>query len=162
MTRNPFAHCGTCGAAFTETAWPRTCAACGEIAYRNPTPVSVVLVPVAGGLLTVRRAIPPQVGKLALPGGYVNWGESWQDAGARELFEETGVTIDAAALRLFWAASSHDGGVLLVFGLAPPLAGPLPALARNDEVSELVVLATPEELAFPLHTQAVKAYFTAH
>src|SRR6476659_9743246 len=52
------------------------------MSWANPLPVSVVLVPVDGGLLLVRRAIPP-VGQLALPGGYINLGESWEEAGAR-------------------------------------------------------------------------------
>ena len=58
MTR--LAHCAYCGQRFPEAApWPRTCAACGETSYLNPIPVTVVLVPIAAGLLAVRRAIEP-------------------------------------------------------------------------------------------------------
>ncbi|HET9221798.1 MAG TPA: NUDIX domain-containing protein, partial [Roseiflexaceae bacterium] len=93
-------HCSYCGAAFAEgQPWPRLCAACGNTTYLNPTPVAVVLLPVDDGLLLVRRAIPPHVGKLALPGGYVNLDETWQEAGAREVLEETGVVIDPQEIR---------------------------------------------------------------
>src|SRR6201994_2017003 len=87
-----YAHCTFCGARFTPNQpWPRRCAACGETSYLNPKPVAVALQPVAGGLLTVRRAIPPAKGRLALPGGYVEVDETWQEALVRELFEETGL-----------------------------------------------------------------------
>ena len=33
-------------------------------------------------------------GKIALPGGYQMQGETWQQAGAREIFEETGIKIN--------------------------------------------------------------------
>jgi ADP-ribose pyrophosphatase YjhB (NUDIX family) len=152
-------HCSYCGAAFADgQPWPRTCAACGQTSFVNPLPVAVVLVPVENGLLGVRRAIPPKVGEVALPGGFINIGETWQAAGAREVFEETGVTLDPASIRDFRTLSAPDG-TLLVFGLAPPIAGAAPKLVANEEVSELVVIPGPEELAFSLHTQAVAEYF---
>jgi ADP-ribose pyrophosphatase YjhB (NUDIX family) len=152
------AHCSHCGAAFPPDAgWPRTCAACGATSYRNPLPVAVVLVPVDGGLLTVRRAIEPRRGELALPGGYINDGESWQQAGAREVLEETGVAIDPAGIVDFGVRSAPDG-TLLVFGEARPLSAP-PLHSPNPEVSELVVVRTPRTLAFPLHTEIAAEWF---
>jgi len=157
-TRN--SHCSYCGGPFAEgLAWPRTCGACRSVSYENPVPVACVLLPVDGGLLLVRRGIPPRVGELAVPGGYVDVGESWQHAGARELFEETGVRVDPAELRVFDVLSAPDG-TLLVFGLAAPQkAADLPPFARTDETTERVVVTEPTALAFPLHTQVVAAYF---
>ncbi|HVO31274.1 MAG TPA: NUDIX domain-containing protein [bacterium] len=156
------AHCGWCGAAFAANApWPRTCAACGKTSYRNPIPVAVVLLPVDRGLLMIRRAIPPQVGKLALPGGYVNDGEDWRVAGARELFEETGIRIASDSLREFRVKSAPDG-TLLVFGAAAPLArAALPPFVPTDETSECVVVEGALETAFPLHTEAVREWFAS-
>src|SRR5688572_992089 len=92
-------HCSYCGQPYTaEQSWPRQCAGCNNISYLNPTPVAVVLLPVDGGLLTIRRSIEPKKGMLALPGGFINYGESWQQGGARELYEETGIQIDAAEI----------------------------------------------------------------
>src|SRR4029078_3947855 len=40
-------YCSYCGSAFAaEQPWPRECAACGNITYRNPLPVAVAVVPV--------------------------------------------------------------------------------------------------------------------
>jgi ADP-ribose pyrophosphatase YjhB (NUDIX family) len=153
-------HCSSCGAAYAPgQPWPRVCAACTQITYRNPLPVAVCLVPVGDGLLLVRRAIAP-VGKLALPGGFIDHDETWQEAMAREVLEETGVDLDPASLREH-AVRSSSAGHLLVFGLAPTLsAGRLPPFTPSPEVSErLVVTAPPLDIAFPFHDELIRAYF---
>ena len=154
------AHCSYCGRRYPpDLAWPRTCGRCKNVAYRNPLPVAVVLVPVGDGLLVVRRGIEPAKGKLALPGGYVDFGETWQQAGAREVFEETGLRLDPAEIADFRVRSSPVG-VLVVFGLARKRTRrQLPKFVANPEVAELAVLGGREELAFPLHTDAVADYF---
>lgn len=153
-------HCSYCGRRFEEgAAWPRACAGCGNVSYLNPLPVAVLLLPVGGGLLVVRRAIPPRQGQIALPGGFINHGESWQAAAARELFEEAQVVVDPAEIAEFRVRSAPDGTVL-IFGLAAPRAAEdLPPFAPCDEVSERLVIDGPAELAFPLHTEAAIAYF---
>jgi ADP-ribose pyrophosphatase YjhB (NUDIX family) len=160
--RQKHSFCSYCGSAFgQDQPWPRTCAPCGHISYLNPLPVGVVLLPVDGGLLCVRRTIEPGWGKLALPGGFLDVGETWQQGCARELFEETGIKIAADEVRLFQAHSAARDGLLLIFGLAPARrAADLPAFVVNEEVSETVVIGGPTELAFPLHTQVVRAYFS--
>ncbi len=159
-----YSHCSYCGAPFPKDAgWPRACTGCGNITYRNPLPVSVVLVPVLAdltcGILAVRRAIPPQAGALALPGGYINFGESWQIAGAREVFEETGVLIDPGEIEERRVRSAPDG-TLIIFGQAQPRqAGDLPPFLPNPESSERIVLTRPTPMAFGLHTEIVRRFF---
>jgi 8-oxo-dGTP pyrophosphatase MutT (NUDIX family) len=153
-------HCSYCGHPFVEDQpWPRQCLSCRQTSFLNPLPVSVVLLPVDEGLLVIRRGIEPHQGKLALPGGYINLGESWQEAGARELAEETGITIVPAQIREFRIRSAPDG-TLLLFGLAPPLsAADLPPFVPTPETTEQLILTAPVELAFPLHTEVVKIFF---
>jgi ADP-ribose pyrophosphatase YjhB (NUDIX family) len=157
-------HCTYCGHRFDEPQlWPRTCTACGNTSFLNPVPVSVVLVPIDDGVLVVRRNIEPQKGQLALPGGYINYGESWQAAGAREVFEETGLMIDPDHIREFRVRSAPDS-TLLIFGLAKPIGraitrGDLPPFVSNEETQEIKVITAPEELAFSLHTEVLRDYF---
>lgn len=153
-------YCPACGTEFEQQSWPLTCRCCGRQQFRNPIPVSVVLLPVDGGVLAVRRAIPPAVGKLALPGGFVNWGETWQEAGAREVQEETGITIEPDELTLL-GASSVPEGVLLLFSLARPRSLEEAAWQADPaEISEIVVLREPCELAFSTHTEQLAKFFS--
>ena len=153
-----YLHCTFCGARFTAgRPWPRRCAACGESSYRNPTPVAVAVQPVGTGLLVVRRAIPPAEHRLALPGGYVNLGESWQEAVVRELSEETGLTADAEHVRLFDVLSAPDS-TLLIFGLLPAV-DTAPDDTPNDETLGVQVIERPTPLGFDLHTRVADRYF---
>ncbi|MDX1613259.1 MAG: NUDIX domain-containing protein [Candidatus Promineifilaceae bacterium] len=160
MTLTQDTYCSYCGAAFSVgSAWPRTCARCGRTTFRNPLPVAVTLLPVDDGLLTVRRGIEPGRGQLALPGGFIEMGESWQAAAARELAEETAITIDPPAIRLFDVHSAPDG-TLLIFGLGPVWrAADLPPFQPTTEAVERVIIAGPATLAFSLHTAVVQDYF---
>ncbi|MEU5808230.1 NUDIX domain-containing protein [Streptomyces sp. NPDC047718] len=156
-------HCSTCGALFDTADWPRACGACGVVTYRNPLPVAVALLPVedtAGtGLLVITRTIEPALGGIALPGGFMDFGEDWHEAVVRELREETGVHARAEDVTLADAMSS-PGGHLLVFGLLPPRpVTTLPPSTPTAETEGWHVLRTPAELAFPLHTRAAAAWF---
>ena len=154
-------YCSYCGQRFeSDQPWPRLCRACGQTTFANPVPVAVVLLPVDAGVLVVRRNIEPQIGQLALPGGYVNLGESWQQAGARELFEETGIIIQPEAIRDFRVKSAPGYRTLIVFGLAPGMsASDLPPFVPNEETQEVCTITAPQELAFSTHTEALREYF---
>lgn len=158
MTKN--SHCSFCGHPFAEQLpWPRTCGNCGQTSFVNPLPVVVMLLPVEGGLLQIRRGIEPGLGKWAFPGGYVNLGETWQQAGAREVLEETHVVIEPDEIREFRVRSAPDG-TLLIFGLAAPRrASELPDFLPTDETTERAVRCELSGMAFALHAEAGRAFF---
>ena len=69
--------------------------------------VSAVIVR-DGEFLAVRRARPPMQGLFTLPGGGVEAGESLAEAVCREAREETGLTIEAAALAGYREVITRD------------------------------------------------------
>lgn len=154
-------YCSYCGQAFGLVQdFPRTCSHCQQVTYLNPTPVAVVLLPVDAGLLILQRAIPPQVGKWALPGGYMDFGETWQQACARELYEETGISLPAESFSLFDVHSPSNGHLVLIFGIAPSMsAATLPPFVPNDETLDWKIMDRFEPLAFPLHTLVAQKFF---
>lgn len=161
MSFQQYSHCSFCGHPFeADQPWPRRCPYCQNVTFLNPTPIVVILLPVDEGLLVIRRGIPPQQGWLALPGGFVDYGESWQEAGAREVWEETGVRIEPQEIEEFWVRSTPQGDQILIFGLARPhTAATLPPFEPSPETTERAVITKPQELAFPLHTEVVKSFF---
>ncbi|HEY8567347.1 MAG TPA: NUDIX domain-containing protein [Beijerinckiaceae bacterium] len=130
--------------------------------YQNTPTVVVVLVPLERGLLMIRRALPGEgEGKLALPGGYQMLGQTWQEAGAREVLEETGVVVEPASLRVIAVETTPDRRQNLLFCQTLPVerAGPF---VHDAEVSEVLVVYAPppgSEIAFPLHARQVERFF---
>lgn len=169
MGQRKHAHCGYCGQRYADgQPWPRRCRRCRYESYLNPLPVVLLLLPVQRatasepeGLLVIRRNMAPHIGRLALPGGYIEFHETWQAAAARELYEEADIRISEHSVREFRVRST-EGGLILIFGLADPIReDQLSPFSKNAEVSERVILTDATELAFPLHAQAVHDYFTS-
>ncbi len=69
------------------------CSRCGETVkiYRNPVPTVDIIIRRQGKIALIERGEPPL--GLAIPGGYVEYGESLETAAAREALEETGLTV---------------------------------------------------------------------
>ena len=72
----------------------KKCPHCGRKLeqYRNPIPtVDVIIEMERSGIVLIRRRNPPY--GWALPGGYVDYGESLEDAAIREAKEETSLDV---------------------------------------------------------------------
>lgn len=70
----------------------------------------------------IRCALPGDgQGRLALPGGYQMLGQTWQEAGAREVLEETGVAIEPAPLQVVTVETTPDRRQNLLFCQSPPV-----------------------------------------
>lgn len=85
-----------------------TCAACGaQTAVRNPFPtVDIVLFRPDQGVLLVERCNPPH--GWALPGGFIDYGESAEQAAVREALEETGLSVVLTGLLGVYSRPDRD------------------------------------------------------
>jgi ADP-ribose pyrophosphatase YjhB (NUDIX family) len=93
-----FRFCPRCGAerpADNHAQSPLRCGACGFVFYFNPTVAAAGLVfDGAGRVLLIRRAKNPAAGKLGVPGGFIDFGESAEEGLRREVREEVGLELD--------------------------------------------------------------------
>ncbi|MBN1153100.1 MAG: NUDIX hydrolase [Dehalococcoidia bacterium] len=126
------------------------CASCGFVRYENPLPVVIAIAVENGRFLLIKRGIPPKKGYWGCPSGFVESGESPEEACLRELKEEAGVTGEVA--RLVRVAHWQDQelyGDMLVVSYLVRITGGTPA--AGDEVEEVRYYA-PEELPAYLST----------
>jgi len=133
--------CPRCAAEAT-VAFPRslTCPSCGYGAYYNPKPVACTIpVDEQGRLWLLRRAFDPGRGRWTFPGGFVDLGESVEEAARRETREE--LEIDAELGALVGVYSRREDRVVLVVYRARALGE-----ARTTEEATEVRAFAPEEL----------------
>jgi 8-oxo-dGTP diphosphatase len=62
----------------------------------------------AGRLLLIRRGCPPFEGRWALPGGFVEYGETTEAACVRETLEETGLAVEIEGLAGVYSRPDRD------------------------------------------------------
>jgi NAD+ diphosphatase len=85
------ARCGE-GTRITKGGWQRTCTACSAEHFPRVDPVTIMLVEHDGRLLLGRQPrFPP--GNYSALAGFVEPGETIEEAVAREVFEEAGVRV---------------------------------------------------------------------
>lgn len=93
-------HCPRCGAT-PEIDHPRSirCRACGYLAYYNPKPVAGAIPRTRDGdVWLLRRGFDPGAGLWTFPGGFVDLGESTEQAAHRETREELDIAIELGGL----------------------------------------------------------------
>jgi len=90
-------HCGqrlTTAVPEGDTRRRLVCMDCGFVHYINPRPVAAAIPEREDGtLLLVRRAIEPRRGTWVFPGGYMDIGETAEEAAIRETLEEAHLAL---------------------------------------------------------------------
>lgn len=158
--------CGYCGHKYSELNWPRTCKCCSNISFRNPIPVAVGILPFElengnHSILLVERAIKPFIGGFCLPGGFIDWNESWKEAISREVFEETTVITDPNEFSLQTIHSTPDNTRILIFGKSNKIRNikELTTFKPSQETSKLLLGDISTKLCFSLHQEVYDNIF---
>lgn len=153
-----YRYCPRCAAEAMSVRGPQlvVCGACGLHLYYNPcAAVGAFLIDREERVLFIRRAKDPAAGKLGLPGGFIDNGESAEAGLRREVREEVGLTVGALEFLCSQPNSYPYGGIVyptLDFYFTARIDD-FGAARALDEVQGLVVRqareVAEEELAFP-------------
>lgn len=156
-----YKHCPMCSAPLVVKSFEgkdkKACPACDFVHWDNPLPVAAIVIPHGeDGVVLVKRGMPPKVGDWALAAGYVDTCEDPLSAAIREAKEETGLDIKIKRLLGIFAPPGRNQ-FMLIYLAHPVTADPQPGSdaleAKVFKYDEL-----PENMAFPLHVQALKRY----
>jgi ADP-ribose pyrophosphatase YjhB (NUDIX family) len=127
--------------------------------YRNPFPTVDVIIEVQGGIVLIQRKNPPY--GWALPGGFVDYGESLEEAAAREAKEETSLDVELGSQLGAYSDPDRDPrqhNISVVFVARSKSKGNPVASDDALEVGIFDEDSLPEELAFD-HSRILKDYF---
>jgi ADP-ribose pyrophosphatase YjhB (NUDIX family) len=135
------------------------CPHCGKVVekYRNPLPTVDVIIEVEEGIVLIKRKNPPY--GWALPGGFVDYGESLEEAALREAKEETNLDVKLLFQLGAYSDPARDPRqhtISVVF-----IAGALGKPKAADDAAEVGVFgrsSMPKELAFD-HGKILQDYF---
>lgn len=103
-------------------------------------------------VLTVERGTDPYAGRLALPGGHVDHGETSRAAAVREAAEETGLAVAASQLRrvdVFDDPDRDPRGRVVSVAYAVAFED-LPAVVGGDDATRAVWVETEAALRHPM------------
>lgn len=125
---------------------------------RNPVPTVDAIIEIPGGIILIKRRYEPA--GWALPGGFIEYGETAEAAAVREAHEETGLTISLTELFNVYSDPRRDprrhtlGIVFIATATGVPVAG--------DDAAEAGIFTAgslPAPLAFD-HGRILEDYFT--
>lgn len=125
--------------------------------YKNPIPTVDIIIELDGGVVLIKRKNYPY--GWALPGGFVDYGESLEDAALREAKEETG--LDIMDLKQFHTYSTPDRDPRH-HTISTVFTGKGKGVLKGSDDAEDAKVFTednlPEDIAFD-HRKILKDYF---
>jgi NAD+ diphosphatase len=128
---NSHTFCGRCGAAtkLFRAGWGRTCTGCNAEHYPRTDPVVIMLAEYEGKALVGRQSAWPK-GNYSALAGFLEPGESIEEAVRREIVEESGVECDA--VRYITSQPWPFGGSQLMIACVAEAKGDAITLDTNE------------------------------
>jgi ADP-ribose pyrophosphatase YjhB (NUDIX family) len=154
--------CPLCGAAMEprlvlpDRKRHKVCSRCGFVNFLGPKLVAGCLVVDSGRVLLLRRGIEPARGRWTFPGGYVDLGETPEQAAVRETMEEVGMRVRAGRILGLYADRENPNVAVAVF-FAEPGDDPPSQSHEALETRYFVPGEIPwQEIAFPTTIAALR------
>lgn len=125
---------------------------------RNPLVTVDAIIEIGGGIILIKRKNPPP--GWAIPGGFVDYGESLEEAVVREAKEETCLDIKLVMQFHTYSAPGRDPRHHTVSTIFIATATGIPKAA--DDAKEIGVFTRetlPQDIAFD-HRQILEDYFS--
>lgn len=145
-----YKYCPNCGEKLTivtkqEKARPK-CVHCGFVHYKNPYPGVVVIIHKNDHILLGKRRATASFkpGNWCLPGGFIEFDESFLDAAHREVKEETGLCIEIHSIVNIVSNFLSDRLHTLVIVLSASAISSI--LKPGDDIEELIWHPLQEQL----------------
>jgi ADP-ribose pyrophosphatase YjhB (NUDIX family) len=133
------------------------CTRCEFVFYLDPKVAACTISMIDGGIVLLRRAIEPSLGKWVFPGGFVDRGETVPAAAVRETLEEVNLRVSLTGIL---DAYSYTGSQVVVIVYAAEVLGG--RLQACDECLEVRTFAPEEipwaDLAFESTREALRDY----
>ncbi len=135
------------------------CPHCGEVVerYRNPFPTVDIIIEVKEGIVLIQRKNPPY--GWAIPGGFVDYGETLEEAAVREAEEETCLDVELISHLGAYSDPERDPRQHTISYVYVAQAKGTPQ--ASDDASDAGVFdmtTLPEDMAFD-HRKILRDYF---
>jgi 8-oxo-dGTP diphosphatase len=135
------------------------CIQCGTIHYQNPKPTATLICMRKNDILLVKRAFEPAKGEWSLPGGFIELGETPENAAVRELKEETNLNGEVVKLLGHCSHFNSVFGDILLIGLQMKINNWDSLKAGDDaEDAQFFNIDDAPHLAFECHQKIFKMY----
>ncbi len=124
---------------------------------KNPLPTVDIIIETAEGIVLIKRKNPPH--GWALPGGFVDYGESLEEAAKREAKEETGLDIELIRQFHTYSDPKRDERFHTITTVYIAKAEGTPKAA--DDAEDVAVFTRenlPDKIAFD-HREILNDYF---
>jgi ADP-ribose pyrophosphatase YjhB (NUDIX family) len=134
------------------------CPHCGKTTdkYLTPSPTVDIIIETGGGIVLIKRKNPPY--GWAIPGGFVDYGESVENAAIREAKEETGLDVQLTGLLGVYSDPARDPRFHTISAVFTGTAEGEPTGHDDAEEAHVFTLdSLPEPLAFD-HTRILTDY----
>lgn len=126
--------------------------------YKNPVPTVDIIIEVGTKIVLIKRKNPPY--GWALPGGFVDYGESYETAAAREAEEETGLVVKNLKQFRTYSDPDRDPRQHTASTIFIAQADTEPVAGDDAAEAELFTEENLPDLAFD-HGKIVADYFAA-